>query len=159
MKQADSVTIYYDASCRFCSTEILNLKLYDRDTNRMTLIDCSAEDFDDNPFAADHTTQNDMMSCLHIQDSQGRWYKGVEAFELMYRMAGFNRIANLCGNPITKPLAMRAYPWIVRNRYLLSKLGVPRLLQLWGWFAAKSADRRSRSCQKGQCSTEIIGEK
>lgn len=156
MKQ--TVTIYYDASCQFCSTEILNIKLYDNE-NRMTLVDCSAADFDDSPFAEEHITQENMMLSLHIRDKQGHWHRGVEAFEIMYRMAGFNRISKIWSSPITKPLATRLYPWIARNRYLLSKLGAPQLLELWGWFAARSANKRSQICQKGQCSTADYGGK
>ncbi len=151
MTNPDSITVYYDASCAFCSQEINNLKLYD-DKEEMVLVDCSAADFDECPFAAEGITQQDMMNALHVMDSKGQWHIGVEAFEIMYRKAGLKRMAAMWGHPLIKPVAQKIYPWIVRNRYLLSKIGMVQILGLWGKVAARDAEKRAGRCKEGKCS-------
>ncbi len=144
------ITVYFDASCRLCNSEMQNIKLHDRQ-NQINLIDCSSPDFDDTEFNKLGITRKDMMVCLHSQDASGQWLKGVSAFELIYRTIGLNTIAKLWGHPITKPISERLYPWVVKHRYILSKLGLPELFTWWGKYAAKRADRRSRLCSENKC--------
>ncbi|MEQ1559112.1 MAG: DUF393 domain-containing protein [Methyloglobulus sp.] len=145
------LTIYYDASCRLCNSEMQNIKIHDAD-NQLILIDCSANDFDQTPFLAEGISKEKMMNRLHAQDASGKWLVGVDAFVVIYRTVGLNLLANLWGHPLTKPIAERLYPWVVRHRYVLSKLGLPELFTLWGKYAAKKAEKRSRKCADGRCS-------
>lgn len=145
------LTIYYDASCRLCNSEMQNIKLHDHD-NQLTLIDCSPTDFDDSSFRTEGITQVKMMNRLHAQDANGNWLVGVEAFEVIYRTVGLLAIAKLWGGRFTKPLAVRLYPWIVKNRYTLSELGLAEVFGLWSKREAMQAEKRSRACSEGRCS-------
>lgn len=147
------ITIYYDASCRLCDSEMQNIKLHDAN-NRLVLIDCSAPEFDEQAFAADGITRQAMMHRLHARDAQGRWLIGVAAFEEIYQTVGLAMMSKLWGSRFTRPLNEWLYPLVADNRYLLSKLGLPTLFQLWGKRAARQAEKRSRACSEGRCSTE-----
>lgn len=127
-----------------------NIKLHDHD-NQLTLIDCSPADFDDSPFRAEGITQANMMNRLHAQDANGYWLVGVDAFEVIYRTVGLLAIAKLWGGRFTKPLAVWLYPWIIKHRYTLSKLGLAEVFGLWSKREAKQADKRSRACSEGRC--------
>jgi predicted DCC family thiol-disulfide oxidoreductase YuxK len=151
MKTAYPLTVYFDASCKLCDSEMHNIKLHDIE-ERLTLVDCSAPEFDDTPFVSEGITRDVMMSCLHARNDHGEWIKGVAAFELIYRMVGMASIARLWGSPLTRPLAERAYPWVVRYRHLLSKIGLHQIFNLWSRHAARQADKRSRQCSQGHCS-------
>ncbi len=150
MHYTTPLTIYFDASCALCNSEMQNIKSHDTN-NRLVLIDCSAVDFDDGPFQTQGITRDVMMNCLHAQDANGQWVKGVAAFEVIYRMVGMHSIASLWGHRLTRPLAERAYPWVVRHRYVLSALGIHKLFNLWNHHAARQAERRSRACEAGHC--------
>jgi predicted DCC family thiol-disulfide oxidoreductase YuxK len=151
MATAYPLTIYFDASCRLCNSEMQNIKLHDAD-NQLILIDCSASDFDDAPFKKEGITRTLMMNRLHMQDANGTWRVGVDAFEVIYRTVGMASIAKLWGGKLTKPLAVKLYPWVVKHRYTLSKIGLPELFGLWSKHAARKADKRSRACSEGRCS-------
>ena len=141
------LTIYFDASCRLCHSEMMNLQAHDA-RGYLRLVDCSAPAFDDAPFRADGITRTDMMERLHVRDNQGAWIKGVAAFELIYRTIGMHSMARLWG-PDT--LLGRLYPWIARHRQALSLTGLPLLFSLWGKCAARRANKRSRACKDGKC--------
>ncbi len=145
------LTIYYDASCRLCNSEMQNIKLHD--TNKqLTFIDCSDDGFDDSPFQAEGITKTLMMNRLHAQDTSGKWLVGVAAFEVIYQTVGMASIAKLWGGRLTKPLAEKLYPWVVKHRYTLSKIGLPEMFGLWSKYAARKADKRSQLCSEGRCS-------
>jgi predicted DCC family thiol-disulfide oxidoreductase YuxK len=147
------LTIYFDASCRLCSSEMQNIKVHDSQ-NQLVLIDCSAPDFDDTVCKVNNISQTAMMNQLHTQDSNGQWLVGIAAFEVIYRTVGMVWIAKLWGSPLTRPWAERMYPWVVRHRYLLSKIGLPELFGLWSKYAARKAEKRSRLCSEGRCSID-----
>jgi predicted DCC family thiol-disulfide oxidoreductase YuxK len=151
MNTSYPLSIYYDASCRLCNSEMQNIKLHDAD-NQLILIDCSAPEFDDAEFNALGITRELMMNRLHAQDANGQWLVGVAAFEVIYQTVGMASIAKLWGSPITRPWAERLYPWVVKHRYRLSKIGLPELFELWSKHVARKAERRSRRCSEGRCS-------
>lgn len=148
-----SLTVYFDASCSLCNSEMQTIKIHDTE-QRLRLIDCSAADFDDTSFQADGVTREAMMACLHVQNSCGAWIKGVEAFELLYKTTGMTVLANLWGSRYTRPLAEIIYPWVARHRQAFTWTGMPLLFKLWGKCAARRANKRSRLCHDGQCSIE-----
>jgi predicted DCC family thiol-disulfide oxidoreductase YuxK len=96
-------------------------------------------------------TREAMMNCLHAQAADGSWIKGVAAFEVIYRSVGMASIAKLWVHPLVRPLAERAYPWIVKRRHLLSALRLHKLFGLWSHSAAVQANMRSQACSAGQC--------
>lgn len=145
------LTIYYDASCCLCNSEMQNIKLHDAN-KQLILIDCSVDGFDDSPFQAESITKSLMMNRLHAQDAKGNWLVGVEAFEVIYQTVGMASIAKLWGGRFTKPLAEKLYPWVVKHRYTLSKIGLPEMFGLWSKYAARKPEKRSRLCSEGRCS-------
>jgi predicted DCC family thiol-disulfide oxidoreductase YuxK len=102
------------------------LKARDRD-GRLLLVDCSAPGFDDRGFAAEGITQAAMLARIHARDARGRWLQGVDVFVEAYRAAGLERVAVALENPRVRPWFGRIYPWIARNRYVLSRLGLFRV--------------------------------
>lgn len=150
MKISYPLTIYYDASCTLCNSEMQSIKANDVN-DILELRDCSSPEFDDSAFRPAGITRDSMMNCLHAQDSQGRWFKGVTAFEIIYRSVGMASIANMWGHPWIRPITTRAYPWIVRYRYVLSALGLHKVFNLWSKRAARKANLRSQSCRDGRC--------
>ncbi len=151
MNEQYPLTVYFDASCGLCHSEMMAIKIHDA-AQRLILVDCSAAEFDDTPFAADGVTREAMMHCLHVRNRQGEWIKGVAAFELIYRTVGMSAIANLWGGRYTRPLMERVYPWVARHRQFISWTGMPLLFKLWGNCEARRAFKRSRQCSEGQCS-------
>ena len=114
------LTVFYDASCPLCASEMQALAARDREA-RLVLVDCSAPDFDERPFAAEGVTRAAMLAQIHARDDAGRWLAGVDVFVEAYRAAGFPRIARLFASARLRPLWTRLYPWIARNRQLLSR--------------------------------------
>ena len=143
------ITVYYDHSCMLCRSEILHMKA--RDTRAaLVLVDCSIATFDDSALPV---SQAQLMDCIHAQDAQGRWLKATEVFIAIYREVGLNRVASAWR--LGKPLAEKMYPWIVRNRHWLSKLGIHHM---FNWMTARHlrqlADallEQSRTCQDNRC--------
>lgn len=142
------LTVYYDASCPMCHSEILNIKAHDA-KGHLRLVDCSAPDFDDAPFRPEGVNRNDMMIRLHVRDRQGAWIKGADAMELIYRTAGMARMARLWER---NALLARLYPWIADHRQALSATGIPLLFALWRKWLVWRMHRRSQACKNGKCS-------
>jgi len=145
-----ALTVYYDASCPLCATEMLALQRLGGDL-RLLLLDCSASDFDDVDIAAVGLTRAELMRCIHARDDRGNWLHGVEVFERAYRIAGLESVAIVWGNRWLRPFWDRVYPWVARHRMLLSRL---RLNAAFGWLierAARRAQRRALACQVDRC--------
>ena len=129
-----------------------NIKAHDTES-RIILIDCSETGFDDSPFKPLGIDKAAMMNRMHLHDAEGKWFMGVEAFEVIYQAVNMAAIAKLWGGRLTKPLAVRFYPWIADHRYLLSAIGLPKLFEYFGKRAAQKADRLARQCSQGHCDT------
>jgi predicted DCC family thiol-disulfide oxidoreductase YuxK len=143
------ITIYFDGSCKLCSSEINNLVARDKHS-AILLVDCSPVDFDDRGLPANRET---MMNMIHARDATGEWLRGVDVFIAAYRAADLNFVSRMLAHRWIKPLAARGYPWVVRNRFRLSRLGLHRVMQ---WLTpspqladearSKTAFARSRTC-------------
>jgi predicted DCC family thiol-disulfide oxidoreductase YuxK len=121
------LTVFYDASCPLCATEMHALRALD-DAGRIELVDCSAPEFSDEGLRACGITRASLMRRMHARDAHGRWLSGLDAFEAIYRAAGLERAARLWANPRWRPLFDRIYPWVARYRQLLSRLGIHRVV-------------------------------
>lgn len=119
--------VYYDKSCPLCATEMDALQELDW-RGRLELVDCSAAGFDDRVAAGEGVTREAMMTRLHARDPEGRWLKGLDAFEAVYAAAGLDRAARLWAHPRLRPVLDRIYPWVARYRQPLSRLGLHRLV-------------------------------
>ncbi len=150
MNERYPLTVYFDASCGLCNSEMQAIKIHDVG-QRLTLVDCSAVNFDDTAFRSAGITRADMMACLHVCDGQGVWIKGVAAFELLYRTVNMPTLARLWGGRLTRPVMERVYPWVARHRNLLTWTGMPLLFMLIGKCEARRAHKRSQRCSKGRC--------
>lgn len=119
------LTIYYDASCPLCATEMHTIKETDFD-NKLILVDCSSDEFSEPAFCP--TDKVTMMERIHAQDATGAWIKGVDVFAVAYNAAGFKQLGRVWGSATLKPLLSRIYPFIADNRQWLSRTPLPYLL-------------------------------
>ena len=121
------LTVYYDKSCPMCATEMHVIEELDW-RGRLRLVDCSAPDFADGKAEREGVTREAMMTRLHARDPEGRWLKGLDAFEAVYASAGLARAARFWGDRRLRPLLDRVYPVMARYRQPLSRLGMHRLV-------------------------------
>ena len=119
------LTIYYDASCPLCATEMHTIKETDFE-NKLILVDCSSDEFSEPAFCP--TDKVTMMERIHAQDATGAWIKGVDVFAVAYNAAGFKQLGSVWGSATLKPLLSRIYPFIADNRQWLSRTPLPYLL-------------------------------
>jgi predicted DCC family thiol-disulfide oxidoreductase YuxK len=148
-KQA--LQVYFDGSCALCSAEIDAIRAA-APPEALVFTDCSAAAFDDTRFKGDGVSRDAMMQVMHVREANGVWYRGVDAFAQLYGRADLPEIARLWSSSLTRPLLVRLYPWIVRNRYWLSRLGLPGLTGVIVRYYAAKAQRRSKRCAEGNCS-------
>ncbi len=151
------LTVYYDHSCVLCRSEIENIKARD-ELAQLHMVDCSPAGFDTSAMPVDQAT---MMSCIHAIDAQGRWLKATDAFVVCYRAAGMGTIASTFA--LTKPVIERIYPFIVRNRYVISKLGIHKVFNALTHRhlekKARAAMAASQGCKDGVCDVKSNLEK
>lgn len=119
------ITIYYDASCPLCASEMHAIKEADLN-NKLILIDCSSQNFNEPPSCP--SSREAMMEKIHAQDARGNWISGIDVFAIAYNASGYNKIAQLWGNKTLRPILNRAYPIIADNRRWLSKTPLPYAL-------------------------------
>jgi predicted DCC family thiol-disulfide oxidoreductase YuxK len=143
------LTVYYDHSCVLCRSEIENIKARD-DHEQLIMVDCSPLDFDTRTMPV---TRETMMNYIHAMDAKGRWIKGTDVFVACYRIAGLDKVASTFA--VVKPLMEKIYPIIVKNRYVISKLGVHKIFNALTHRhlerKAKAALAASQGCKDGVC--------
>jgi predicted DCC family thiol-disulfide oxidoreductase YuxK len=111
-----------------CASEMHALR--DLDTQgRIELVDCSATDFQDNLLKREGITRETLMGLIHARDASGRWLIGIDCFEAMYRAAGLERAARVWGSPMLRRALATIYPWIARNRQILSRLAINAVIR------------------------------
>jgi predicted DCC family thiol-disulfide oxidoreductase YuxK len=79
-------TIFYDASCAMCASEMRALKARDR-AGRLELVDCSAPDFDDTVLAGTTIWREDLATQVHGRDAHGTWFFGDDVLGIAYAAA------------------------------------------------------------------------
>jgi predicted DCC family thiol-disulfide oxidoreductase YuxK len=121
------LTVYYDKSCPMCATEMHVIEGLDW-RGRLKLVDCSAPGFEDGAAAREGVTREAMMTRLHARDPEGRWLKGLDAFEAVYASAGLEATARFWGDRRLRPVLDRIYPIMARHRQALSRLGLHRVV-------------------------------
>ncbi|MGB3068578.1 MAG: DUF393 domain-containing protein [Ottowia sp.] len=139
------LTLYYDASCRFCNAEMTNLML--RNTqNRLRFINCADPGFSGGP-----APREDLMRAIHGVDARGQVFIGVDCLTRAYEGIGWAWVHQLFSLPVVQPLAQRLYPVIARNRYRMPQWPVAWFFESAARRAAERAARRSERCAEGQC--------
>lgn len=113
--------VLYDGACIVCAAEVAQYLEKDR-AGRLKGVDISAPDFDP---AAYGLTWADVMDQLHAIDSQGRIYRGVEAFRAIWQAFPssplYRLLATLVTLPLLSPLARLAYRGFASARRFLPK--------------------------------------
>ncbi|MFK8017308.1 MAG: thiol-disulfide oxidoreductase DCC family protein [Gammaproteobacteria bacterium] len=115
------MTVYYDRSCPLCVAELEALQLTDYG---FELKDCSATDFHDEPATSCGITQAAMLESIHLRDEDGQWFKGVDAFEIIYRRTGNTTVANWLAKPKWRTVNERLYAFIARHKKWAAALGM-----------------------------------
>ena len=145
------LTAYYDGSCGLCSAEMAELQALDVH-GEIQLVDCATPGFDDAAMRQAGITREQLMGRLHVRDVLGDWHRGVDAIALLYATVGAPLLARAWAHPWTRPFTRRLYPWVVRHRHALSRLGLhlvaPRVLRL---FAQRHQQRLVPHCVHGSC--------
>ncbi len=148
------LTVYYDHSCILCRSEIENLAARDA-YGVLRMVDCSSAEFDASGLPFDQTT---LMNCIHAIDAKGEWLKATDVFVICYRAAQMQDIAKAFA--MGKPLTERIYPWIARNRNVLSRLGIHKIFYALTYKTnagkADQAMAASQACKDGSCKTPPI---
>jgi predicted DCC family thiol-disulfide oxidoreductase YuxK len=148
------LTAYYDGHCSLCTAEMNEIQALDTH-GEIALVDCSAEDFDDEATRMAGITRSELLGAMHVRDVLGDWHRGVDAIALLYATVGAPWLARAWAHPLTRPLTRRLYPWVVAHRQTLSRLGLdlvaPRVLRL---FAQRHQQRHVPHCAHGSCRIE-----
>ena len=145
-----AITVYYDASCPLCLSEMSTIKALDQ-AEEIALCDCSVQGFADFHASEAGIDQAQMMRLIHARTASGQWLIGVDVFVDLYRRVGLRSVAGFWGHPMLSPVLRMLYPWIARYRQALSRLGVNRIYELAIERAAQKALAKSRACNENQC--------
>jgi predicted DCC family thiol-disulfide oxidoreductase YuxK len=142
------LTLYYDAACPMCHSEMQNLMLRNR-ADQLRFVDVSAPGFQ-SPDA--QVSVDAMLRLIHARTPDGRWIVGVDVFRLAYRAAGLPAVARALSLPGLRQAADALYPWMARHRQRLprwlSKLVFEKAVRR---AAAQAAARR---CDGAACATQ-----
>jgi predicted DCC family thiol-disulfide oxidoreductase YuxK len=141
------LTLYVDDACPLCHTEMAGLSA--RDTGGcLRVVDASIAGFagDESTRAAglDRAT---LLHRLHARDANGQWLVGIPVFAAAYEAAGVAWLAKLLRIRWLRPLWDLGYAWVADHRWLLVKLGAPRLLAA---FLRKNGVRVPIQLRSGQ---------
>lgn len=115
------LTVFYDGSCQVCSTEMFVYMRKDHG-GRLEFVDISNPAFNPDVFGI---TLADFMFQMHAIDRSGMVYRGVDAFQAIWRafpgVPWFRFLAALLDFPLIRLLARLAYRIFARLRRFLPK--------------------------------------
>ena len=121
MAAAFPLEIFYDGSCLVCASEIDHYRKRNPQ-QRLRFIDIMAEDFQSLDYGK---SQAEFLAKMHVRDSQGQFFSGVEAFLLIWQAFPSCSIYRLLGAVIGLPgvnlLARLGYKVFARYRHFLPK--------------------------------------
>ncbi len=113
--------IFYDGSCKVCSSEIQAYRQRNPE-KRLVFIDISNDDFQPQTYGK---SLDEFMSRMHVRDGEGRFESGVEAFMLIWQAfptgSPYRLLCALVGLPGINLLARGGYTLFARYRHLLPK--------------------------------------
>lgn len=112
--------IFYDGACRICSAEMEHYRRKDHG-GRLLFVDISSPGF--SPVESGPTLV-DFMARMHVQNAEGRFFAGVEAFQVIWRACPepwLHKAAAALSLPGIKQCAELGYALFARYRYLLPK--------------------------------------
>jgi len=122
------LVLYVDDACPLCHTEMTGLSA--RDTRGcLRPVDASVAGFaGDEATRAAGLDQATLLHRLHARDANGQWLVGIPVFAAAYEAAGIAWMAKLLRVRALRPLFDLGYALVADHRWLLVKLGAPRLL-------------------------------
>lgn len=122
------LVLYVDDACPLCRAEMAGLAVRDGQ-GCLRLVDASADGFEgDAHTRAAGLAQARLLRRLHARDARGRWLVGVPVFAAAYEAAGIAWMARLLRVRWLRPLWDLGYALVADHRWLLVRLGAPRLL-------------------------------
>lgn len=143
------MTIYYDASCRFCNAEMTNLMLRN-EAGQLIFIDANSGDLSAAPAPYD-----ELMRAIHGIGADGSVYTGVDCLTRAYLGIGWAWVPQLINLPLVAGAARKLYPVIARNRHRLPQGPVAWVFEMALRRAARhharQAAARSSACANGAC--------
>ena len=146
------LTLYYDASCRFCNAEMTNLMLRN-DHGRLIFIDANSGDLSAAP--APHA---ELMRAIHGVGADGTVYTGVDCLTRAYLGIGWAWVPQLINLPGLRHVAHALYPVVARHRHRLPQAPVAWVFEMAlrraAQHHARQAAARSAACANGACSTD-----
>ncbi|MYL22445.1 thiol-disulfide oxidoreductase DCC family protein [Vreelandella massiliensis] len=119
------VTLFHDGHCPFCRVEVAWLGKH-RHREHVKLVDIQAPSFHADAHATDFAT---MMGKLHVLDSQGQWYIGMDASRALYAVLGYRRLVWLSCLPGLRGVMDAAYRFFARRRVKLGRWWEKRRLK------------------------------
>lgn len=108
------IKVFYDAKCNLCSKEIkYYMKVADANIFSWQDVNDSVEDL-----KADNITLVQALKFLHVQDLDGKFHIGVDAFILIWRnLKKFRILAFIVSLPIIKQLTDFFYKVFANYRF------------------------------------------
>jgi predicted DCC family thiol-disulfide oxidoreductase YuxK len=111
--------VFYDGSCHVCSTEMFVYMRKDHG-GRLEFVDISAPGFNPRNYGI---SLDDFMFQMHAIDRSGRVYRGVDAFQAIWRAfpgsSWYGFLGTLTAFPVVRPIARLSYRIFARlRRYL-----------------------------------------
>ena len=122
------LTLYVDDACPLCHAEMAGLKARDA-AGCLRAVDASVAGFaGDAHTRAAGLDQATLLHRLRARDANGQWLVGIAVFAAAYEAAGIAWMAKLLRVRWLRPLFDLGYALVADHRWLLVKLGAPRLL-------------------------------
>jgi predicted DCC family thiol-disulfide oxidoreductase YuxK len=121
------LVLYVDDACPLCHAEMAGLLARDA-RGCLRMMDASAAGFSDPDARVAGLDRATLLHRLHARDAQGRWLVGVPVFAAAYEVAGIAWMARLLRVRWLRPLWDAGYALVADHRWLLVKLGAPRLV-------------------------------
>jgi len=122
------LTLYVDDACPLCHTEMTGLSARDA-RGCLKVIDASVAGYPgDKATRAAGLDQATLLRRLHARDAKGAWLVGIPVFAAAYEAAGMHWMAKLLRVRLLRPVFDLGYALVADHRWLLVKLGAPRLL-------------------------------
>jgi predicted DCC family thiol-disulfide oxidoreductase YuxK len=97
-------SLFYDGSCAMCSKEIYYLERWKDDG--LALVDIHS---DPRRQQAGQFSDNELLSILHLQSSDGRWLIGLDATVSAWQHTPLGWLFKPLRWPLIKPIADSAY--------------------------------------------------
>ncbi|MDQ7728439.1 DUF393 domain-containing protein [Halomonas sp. SpR8] len=111
------VTLFHDGHCPFCQQEVAWLTKH-RHQEHIALVDIQDSHFN----ACEYGREFDaMMGQLHLQDSRGVWYVGMDASRALYAVLGYRRLVKISCLPVMHGVMNTGYRFFARRRIKLGQ--------------------------------------